>query len=242
MSKTAIIIPARFKSSRFPGKPLAKILGEEMIIRVAKICQKAVGKKNVFIATDNLKIKKVCSNFNLNVLMTSPNCATGTDRIFLASKKIKSKIIVNVQGDEPLIKISDILKIIKFKKKNPDKVVCGFSSISSKDARNVNVPKVVINKNNRLIYMSRSLIPGAKKNSIKRNFFKQVCIYAFNKRELKRFYNFKKKFSKNEKAEDIEILRFLELDIPVKMVKVSGSSMAVDIKSDIKKVEKKLKK
>ena len=242
MNKTAIIIPARFKSSRFPGKPLAKILGEEMILRVAKICQKAVGKKNVFVATDNLKIKKVCSNFKLNVLMTSPNCATGTDRIFLASKKIKSKIIVNVQGDEPLIKISDILKIIKFKKKNPDKVVCGFSSIRSRDARNVNIPKVVINKNNRLIYMSRSLIPGAKKNSIKRNFFKQVCIYAFNKRELKKFYNFKKKFSKNEKAEDIEILRFLELDIPVKMVKVSGSSMAVDIKSDIKKVEKKLKK
>ena len=90
--------------------------------------------------------------------------------------------------------------------------------------------------------MSRSLIPGAKKNSIKRNFFKQVCIYAFNKQELKKFYNFKKKYSKNEMAEDIEILRFLELNIPIKMVKVSGSSIAVDIKSDIKKVEKKLKK
>ncbi len=90
--------------------------------------------------------------------------------------------------------------------------------------------------------MSRSLIPGAKKNAIKRNFFKQVCIYAFNKMELKKFYNFKKKFSKNEIVEDIEILRFLELDIPIKMVKVSGSSIAVDVKSDIKKVEKKLKK
>ena len=242
MNKIAIIIPARFESSRFPGKPLAKILGKEMIIRVAKICQRAVGKKNVFIATDNLKIKKVCSNFNLNVIMTSSNCANGTDRIFLASKEIKSKIIINVQGDEPMIKINDILKVIKFKKKYPDCVVCGFSSISHKEAKNVNVPKVVINKNNKLIYMSRSLIPGAKKNSIKRNFFKQVCIYAFNKKELKKFYNFKKKFSKNETAEDIEILRFLELDIPIKMVKVSGSSIAVDIKSDIKKVEKKLKR
>ncbi len=117
MNKIAIIIPARFKSSRFPGKPLAKILGKEMIIRVAKICQRAVGKKNVFIATDNLKIKKVCSNFNLNVILTSSNCASGTDRVFLASKKIKSKIIINVQGDEPMIKINDILKVIKFKKK-----------------------------------------------------------------------------------------------------------------------------
>jgi 3-deoxy-manno-octulosonate cytidylyltransferase (CMP-KDO synthetase) len=242
MNKIAIIIPARFKSSRFPGKPLVKILGKEMIIRVAKICQRAVGKKNVFIATDNLKIKKVCSNFNLNVIMTSSNCATGTDRVFLASKKIKSKIFINVQGDEPMIKINDILKVIKFKKKNPDCVVCGFSSISHKEAKNVNVPKVVINKNNKLIYMSRSLVPGTKKNSIKRNFFKQVCIYAFNKMELKKFYNFKKKFSKNETAEDIEILRFLEIDIPIKMVKVSGSSIAVDIKSDIKKVEKKLKR
>jgi len=242
MNKIAIIIPARFKSSRFPGKPLVKILGKEMIIRVAEICQRAVGKKNVFIATDNLKIKKVCSNFNLNVIMTSSNCATGTDRVFLASKKIKSKIFINVQGDEPMIKINDILKVIKFKKKNPDCVVCGFSSISHKEAKNVNVPKVVINKNNKLIYMSRSLVPGTKKNSIKRNFFKQVCIYAFNKMELKKFYNFKKKFSKNETAEDIEILRFLEIDIPIKMVKVSGSSIAVDIKSDIKKVEKKLKR
>ena len=242
MKKIAIIIPARFKSSRFPGKPLAKILGKEMIIRVAKICQRAVGKKNVFIATDNLKIKKVCSNFNLNVILTSSNCASGTDRVFLASKKIKSKIIINVQGDEPMIKINDILKVIKFKKKNPNCVVCGYSSINPKEAKNVNVPKVVINNNNQIIYMSRSLIPGAKKNAIKRNFLKQVCIYAFNKMELKKFYNFKKKFSKNEIVEDIEILRFLELDIPIKMVKVSGSSIAVDVKSDIKKVEKKLKK
>ena len=141
-----------------------------------------------------------------------------------------------------MIKINDRLKVIKFKKKNPDCVVCGFSSISHKEAKNVNVPKVVINKNNKLIYMSRSIVPGTKKKSIKRNFFKQVCIYAFNKMELKKFYNFKKKFSKNETAEDIEILRFLEIDIPIKMVKVSGSSIAVDIKSDIKKVEKKLKR
>ena len=92
MSNVAVIIPARFQSSRFPGKPLAKILGKEMIIRVAKICQKAAGKKNVFIATDNLKIKKICLKFNLNVIMTNSNCTTGTDRVFLASKKLKLKL------------------------------------------------------------------------------------------------------------------------------------------------------
>lgn len=242
MNNVAVIIPARFQSSRFPGKPLAKILGKEMIIRVARICQKAAGKKNVFIATDNLKIKKACLKFNLNVIMTNSNCTTGTDRVFLASKKIKAKTIINVQGDEPMIKINDILKIIQAKKKTPNSVVCGYSSIDPVEAKSVNIPKVVINQNNQLIYMSRSLIPGAKKNSIKRNFFKQVCIYAFNKKELKKFYNFKKKYSRNELAEDIEILRFLELNIPIKMVKVSGSSIAVDIKSDIKRVEKKLKR
>ena len=140
-----------------------------MIIRVAKICQKAAGKKNVFIATDNLKIKKICLKFNLNVIMTNSNCTTGTDGVFLASKKLKLKLSLMFR-DEPMIKINDILKIIQSKKK-PNSVVCGYSSIDPVEAKSVNIPKVVINQNNQLIYMSRSLIPGAKKNSIKRNFF-----------------------------------------------------------------------
>ena len=104
----------------------------------------------------------------------------------------------------------------------------------------MNVPKLVINKNNELTHISRSRIPDQNKNGKK--IFKTSCIYAFNKNELRKFFSFKKKFSKIEICEDIEILRFLELNIPVKMIKVSGSSIAVDIKSDIKKVESYLRK
>ncbi len=237
-----VVIPARYKSKRLPGKPLADIGGLPMIVRTYNQCRKVVRKDNIIVATDSVKIKKVCDEYKINSIITSSRCLTGTDRVAEVAKKINCSFYINVQGDEPMIKINDILKIIQSKKKNPNSVVCGYSSIDLAEAKSVNIPKVVINQNNQLIYMSRSLIPGAKKNSIKRNFFKQVCIYAFNKQELKKFYNFKKRYSKNEMAEDIEILRFLELNIPIKMVKVSGSSIAVDIKSDIKKVEKKLKK
>ncbi len=118
MIKTAIIIPARFKSSRLPGKPLKKILGKEMILWVAKTSEKVVGKKNVFIATDDERIKKVVVKNNYNCIMTSSACLTGTDRVAEASKKINADIYINVQGDEPLIKTNDIKKIINLKKKN----------------------------------------------------------------------------------------------------------------------------
>jgi len=237
--KFKIIIPARYESSRFPGKPLKKILGKEMVIRVADICSKITRKKNIIIATDNNLIKKTCENFGYRALMTPKSCKTGTDRCYQAAKKIKTNFYINVQGDEPLIKPSDILKVIKAKKKFRDHVICGYTNASYKEANSLNVPKVLINKFSELIYMSRSLIPGCKnfKQKKKLNYLKQVCIYAFNFKELKEFYNYGKK-SLIEKYEDIEILRFFEIKKPIKMVKLSKSSVAVDISSDIAKVSK----
>jgi len=116
MTKIIIIIPARFKSSRFPGKPLKKILDKPMIIRVAEKCVKVVDKKNLFIATDDTRIARTAKKNGFNYKMTPTSCRTGTDRVAYLSKKINSKIIINVQGDEPLIKPSDIKKIIKLKK------------------------------------------------------------------------------------------------------------------------------
>ena len=113
----AIIIPARYGSTRYKGKPLVKILGREMILRVADICSKVVTKKNLFIATDSKKISEVVKKNNYNFIKTSKSCLTGTDRVGQASKKIRAKIIINVQGDEPLINPKDIKKIIKAKKK-----------------------------------------------------------------------------------------------------------------------------
>ncbi len=238
--KTTIIIPARYGSTRYEGKPLVKILGRELVIRVADICKKVVGRENLYIATDNKKISTVANNYNYNFLMTSKTCLTGTDRVAEASKKIKSKIIINVQGDEPLIRPSDIKKIINCKKKYPNHVICGYDKIhGSENPNNNNLPKVVVNKKNELIYISRSKIPGSKKNQIKGKYFKQVCIYAFNKNQLKKYLSFNKK-SDVEKQEDIEILRFFDLNIKIKMVKLNSNSIAVDEIKDKKKVERVL--
>ena len=108
-----IIIPARFNSSRFLGKPLALINGKEMILRVAQICINLAGKKNVVVATDSIKIKTVLDKNNLFSVMTPKKCQTGTDRVAYAIKKIKGNTFLNVQGDEPLIKKSDIVKVLK---------------------------------------------------------------------------------------------------------------------------------
>ena len=243
VTKFKIVIPARFKSSRLPGKPLKKILGKEMIIRVAEICKKVANKEDIIIATDHTKIKKICEKRNFKTVMTSKNCKTGTDRVFQAVKNIKNSFFINVQGDEPLIDPSDIKKIIIAKKKFKNHVICGYCDISYKNAISNNVPKVVFNKHSNLIYISRSLIPGKKKSNKvqKLKYYKQVCIYAFNFSELKKFHKVQGK-SIIENLEDIELLRFFDLGIPIKMVKVSNKSISVDIKRDLFKVKKILQK
>lgn len=239
--KTSIIIPARYGSSRYSGKPLVKILGREMILRVADICNKVVKKKNLFIATDDRRISKKVSENGYNFVMTSKKCLTGTDRVAEASKKIKSDIYINVQGDEPTINPKDIRKIINAKIKFPNHVICGYDKIHKfQNPFNVNLPKVVINEKSELVYISRLAIPGSKKKILKKNYLKQVCIYAFNKNELNKFYSRNKK-GELEKIEDIEILRFFEDNIKIKMIKLNSDSVAVDEKSDVKKAEKIIK-
>ncbi len=240
-NRTVIIIPARYGSSRYRGKPLVKILGRELVLRVADICKKTVGIENTFIATDSKKIASKVYQNNYRYVMTSKNCLTGTDRVAEAAKKIRAKIFINVQGDEPLINPKDIKKIIKAKEKYPNYVICGYDKIHRlQDPKSLNLPKVVVNSKNELIYISRSLIPGSKKIIENKNYFKQVCIYAFNISELKKFYNLKKK-SEVESFEDIEILRFFDLGIKIKMIKLNSNSVAVDEMSDVKKAEKIIK-
>ena len=239
--KTSIIIPARYGSSRYRGKPLVKILGREMILRVADICKK-IKNVRVFIATDSKKIANVAEKNGYDYIMTSKNCLTGTDRVAEASKKIKSEIFINVQGDEPTISPRDIQKIINTKKKFPNHVICGYDKIHNFESpKNINLPKVVVNSKDELIYISRALVPGAKKKNKNVNYFKQVCIYAFNKKQLKKFH-LKRRKSIIEKIEDIEILRFFEIDEKIKMVKLNSNSVAVDEMCDVKKAEKLLKK
>ena len=238
--KYAIIIPARFKSKRLIGKPLLKINGLPMIIRTVNQCKKVVKNKYIFVATDNDKIKKVCQKNNINVIMTSKSCLTGTDRVYEASKKINADVYINLQGDEPLFNPIDIKKIINYSKKFPKDIWTGYCEIKSNSMfRSLNIPKVVFSENKDLMYASRSPIPMSKKNKFVIG-YRQVCIYAFPKESLKKFFS--KKKSKKEAIEDIEYLRFIEKGINVKCVKLTNKSIAVDTPEDLKKVKEIIKK
>jgi len=227
-----VIIPARYKSTRFPGKSLIDINGKPMIIRVVEIACKAVGKENVFVATDDERISDVIENYGYNYIMTT-DCPSGTDRVAQASRLMEADIVLNVQGDEPLLNPNDIERVIEHKKKHMDSVVNCMSKIDSEEANNVNTIKVVTNYDNDLIYMSRSPIP-ATKVGLSDNTYKQVCIYAFTKEQLEKFYKMKKTLL--ELDEDIDILRFLEMGINVKMIETFGTTQAVDVPQDVDKV------
>ena len=238
--EACVIIPARFKSSRFPGKPLVKLKGKEMILWVAELSAKAVNISNVFVATDDLRISKLVEKNGFNSILTSQDSLTGTDRVAEAVEGLDYEVIVNVQGDEPLVNPVDIRKAIDLKIKFPKSIFNSYCAIKkNENPMSKNIPKVIFNEKNDLIYISRALIPGSKENPRNYVYKKQVCIYSYNKSELSKFKSFGRK-SIIEKIEDIEILRFLELGINIKMFEASTSSLAVDIPSDVAVVEKAL--
>lgn len=239
-NRAVILIPARFASSRYPGKPLVKLLGKPMILWVAELASRAVGIANVYIATDNEDIRETVVGAGFNAVMTG-EAITGTDRLAEAANKIDASIFINLQGDEPLVDPEDIQKILNVKLANPTKVINGFTYLDAQEkANNVNIPKVITNEKDELIYMSRAPLPGFKEPDKKpKRYKKQVCIYAFNKDELNLFRNFGRK-SELENFEDIEILRFLELGVAVQMVETKAGSYAVDTPEDVKIVEKEM--
>jgi 3-deoxy-manno-octulosonate cytidylyltransferase (CMP-KDO synthetase) len=244
MKRVCIIIPARYNSSRFQGKPLFPLLGKPMILWVSELCSKVLEKEHIFIATDDVRIKETVSSHGYNVIMTSKNALTGTDRVAEAALKLDYDIFINVQGDEPLINPNDILNCIEYKVKYPNYIINAFTRlIEDEDPNSKNIPKVVVNENNKLIYMSRGAVPAPKEIDLIKpvEYFKQVCIYGFSKSDLISYFNFGRK-SRIESIEDIEILRFLDLDIQIKMFKVDPGSIAVDCIEDVEKVENKLKK
>jgi len=240
--RTVVIIPARYGSSRYPGKPLVPLLGKPMIIWVAELCARAVGSENVFIATEDQRIADVVLAAHFSPIMTSVNALTGTDRLAEASKQIDADIFINVQGDEPLVDPLDILKIRNAKIQHIDMVINGYSWISChEDPENLNIPKVITNERSELVYMSRSVLPAFKdKKNAPSSYKKQVCIYAFTSDELELFQMFGRK-SVLEHSEDIEILRFLELNKRILMVETQPGSAAIDIPSDVDPVEAELR-
>lgn len=239
--RSVVLIPARYASTRFPGKPLISLLGKPMIIWVAEISARAVGIENVYVATDDIRIKSVVEANGFNAVMTHSDALTGTDRLAEAAMHIEADIFINVQGDEPLVDPKDILRIINAKISNMDYVINGFCKLSSVESpNNVNIPKVIFNESNILIYMSRGSIPGYKEiKNAPSVYTKQVCIYAFTRSELESFRGFGRK-SYLEKCEDIEILRFFELNKKILMVETGVGSLAVDVPDDVALVENAL--
>jgi 3-deoxy-manno-octulosonate cytidylyltransferase (CMP-KDO synthetase) len=239
--KSVVIIPARYKSSRFPGKPLVHLLGKPMILWVSELSAQAVGKENVYIATDDERISKVVTTAGFNAIMTSEQCLTGTDRLAEAANRIQADIYINVQGDEPLVNPKDIINIIKAKELHYDEIINGYCPIADdEDPNNVNIPKVIFTEDNSLVYMSRKAIPGFKdEDKSPSQYYKQVCIYAFTAGELKSYADYGRK-STLEASEDIEIIRFLEWGKKIRMVETNPGSLAVDVQEDVVKVEQGL--
>ena len=230
-----VIIPARFQSTRFPGKPLVDIFGKSMIHRVWEKCVEATSHDKVLVATDDQRIIEHCKNNNMEVLLTSNNCLTGTDRLYEVAQKRKAQIYINVQGDEPLISPEDIKAVIRAAQKEPEIIINAMCPIKNEtDFRNPNIPKIVTRKDGRLLYMSRSPIPTNKKLGFQIA-MKQVCIMAYPYNSLIKYGSLKEK-TPLENIEDLELLRLLELGHDIKMIEVSDSSIAVDTPQDLEKV------
>jgi 3-deoxy-manno-octulosonate cytidylyltransferase (CMP-KDO synthetase) len=240
--RAVVVIPARYASSRYPGKPLVSLLGVPMVVRVAELAAQAVGKGQVYVATDDDRIEHVVAEAGFQVERTSSEALTGTDRVAEAARQIDADIYLNVQGDEPLIDPTDISRIAMEKARNMDWVINGFNFLGpSENPLSRNIPKLVTDEADRLLYMSRSVLPGTKAQSEAGiHYKKQVCIYAFSRPELDAFIDFGRK-SVLEQVEDIEILRFFELGCPVRMVETKGGSLAVDEPGDVAAVEAALR-
>lgn len=232
------VIPARYKSSRFEGKPLCIIKNIPMIKRTYTQAKKSKLLNRLVVATDSDEIRNYCKSENIPVVMTSEDCLTGTDRIAEVSQTEHFDLYVNIQGDEPVIDPSSIDEVVEEFQKYGDKYIAYnlYKIIEDESEINSNtIIKTIVNEKDELMYMSRLGTPFNKsdKNAL---YKKQVCVYGFTKEALKLFALRPKTL--NEQYEDIEILRFLDMGYKVKMRETKVDSIAVDVPDDIKKVEK----
>ena len=239
--RQVIVIPARFESSRLPGKPSVMILGKTLIQRVWERCVEAVGGDKVYVATDDRRIEEHCHSLGANVVMTPSTCLTGTDRLYQANLKLKAESVINVQGDEPLVSVEDIRAMADLHLSNTDVILNGMGPLAGEDEYfSSTVPKVVATPSGQLLYMSRGPIPANKKKTFAGG-HKQICIYGFSAAHLSAFGERSAK-TPLEEIEDIEILRFLEMGYTVQMIELKSPAIAVDIPEDIPRVEAALRK
>ncbi|NOZ60395.1 MAG: 3-deoxy-manno-octulosonate cytidylyltransferase [Calditrichaeota bacterium] len=245
--KTVGIIPARYQSTRFPGKPLARIAGKPMIQRVYERASLAKLLDDVIVATDDERILGAVKKFGGRAEMTSPQAANGSERIAEVARGLDCDLVVNIQGDEPLIDAEVIDQLVRLMADNADAPVGTLvrKIESAKDLLNPNIVKVVVDKNWYALYFSRAVIPfqrdGAERSEWPRKsvYYWHVGIYIYRRNFLLKFVDLPP--SALEKAEQLEQLRMLENGYRLKVALTDKIAMGVDVPEDIAKVERYLK-
>ena len=234
------VIPARYQSSRFPGKPLVKINGKPMIWWVYHQVMKVTDFDAVYVATDSEMIYNICIENDMNVLMTSEQHQTGTDRLGEVAEKIDADFYVNIQGDEPLIEPETIKKVVDYKMQHPEVEVINTMTHLHEDENVMTdtIVKVVAADNGDLIYLSRSPVPYPKRGQ-EIDYYKHLGLYGLSREALLYFAHAER--TRNEKIEDVEMMRFLESGYRIKIVEVKSRTIGVDRPEDIAKVENAMK-
>ena len=242
MKKVIGVIPARWASSRFEGKVLVAIQGKPMIQHVWEQAQKSKLLKDVIIACDDKRVFHIAQEFGATVIMTSPDHQSGTDRIAEVIGNIKTDVIVNIQGDEPLInpEVIDALAQAIVSDESCSMATVIKKITDEKELNDPNVVKVVIDNHKNAIYFSRSAIPFHRDRTSFENFtevgyYKHLGLYAYTKEFLAIFVELPP--SPLEQVEKLEQLRVLEAGYPIKTIETDMETIGVDTPEDLKKVE-----
>ena len=238
------IIPARYASTRFPGKPLAPIAGKPLIQHVVEQCEKAKSLSEVIVATDDTRIWEVAQNF-CRAEMTVPEHPSGSDRIAEVAARCACDAVLNIQGDEPLIDPT-VIDAVAAALAREEMSTAATRIKDAAEYDNANVVKVVVNAAGRALYFSRRTIPylrEAASRSVSEQlaafpFLKHLGIYGYWRETLLRLVKFP--VSPLENAEKLEQLRALENGIQIAVVKVDYDSVGVDVPEDVRRVERLL--
>jgi 3-deoxy-manno-octulosonate cytidylyltransferase (CMP-KDO synthetase) len=239
--KAIAIIPARYESIRFPGKPLAKLGAKYIIQHVYERVQSSDLFTEVVVGTDDQRIFEAVESFGGKVILTSKKHESGTDRIAEVCRKLPScsdaDVVINVQGDEPFISREPLKKLIAAF----DDPLVRVASLMHRMKKNFDDPnsvKVVYDKNNYALYFSRSVIPFEQDNKLKQKseYFRHIGIYAFRRKILFRFVEMQ--HGKLEQIEKLEQLRLLENGIKIKMIETDYECIGIDTPQDLEKAGK----
>lgn len=239
MSNIVIAIPARFGSSRFPGKVTALLAGKPVIQHVYEACVKAnLGR--IVIATESPRVVTTCMQFGANVIMTPETCQSGTDRIFHATQNCSENIIINVQGDEPFINPQTIVKIAQLLQNDPQCDIATAVMATTDDAKidNPNCVKAVLGADMKALYFSRSRVPFKRDPSPENKdfvYWHHCGIYGYRKSALQKFVSLPQ--SPLEKMEKLEQLRALENGLTIKCVQIEPAGPAIDTEDDLRRAE-----